>query len=75
MHCFGSRLKSYLVAVETCIRGMEDDKQIFHRVLKGGYGTEVMGKNYLANMGKTVAVKLGLENPEVHRTHFSALQR
>ena len=69
MHCFASRLKRYMVAVEASLRGMEDESALFHRVLKVGYGAAVMGKNYLANTGKMVAERLGLENPDRYTGH------
>ena len=55
--------------VETSLKGMEEHEPIFHRVLKGGYGKAMMGKNYLANTGKMVPEKLGLANPERYRGH------
>ena len=69
MHCIGSRLKRYMVAVEASLRGMEDDSPLFHRVLKAGYGSAPMGKNYLANTGKMVAERLGLKNPDRYTGH------
>ena len=49
---------------------MKEEDPIFHQVLKASYGSAVMGKNYLANTGKVVAVKLGLETPEKYTGHI-----
>ena len=64
LRCFASRVIAYLRAVERNLGAIGPKKPLFYRVLKNGYAKQAMGRNYMSDVGKEVAAKLGLEEPE-----------
>ncbi len=55
--------------LERSLPDIKPENELFHNALKAGYGKAVTVKNYIHKVGKTVAVALGLDEPEKYTGH------
>jgi hypothetical protein len=48
---------------------IKPDSELFHTCTKTGYSKQVMGKNFIHQIGKNVATELGLDDPAHYTGH------
>lgn len=63
--CFATPVVEYLKFLRECHSDIKSEDPLFYRALKSGrFSKNPLGQHTLANVGKEVAARLGLDNPE-----------
>ena len=68
--CFAQPIIEYKNLLHQCLPGLVPEDPLFFKPLKNGkFSRQVIGKNKLSDIGKEVAARLGLPNPETFTGH------
>ncbi len=67
--CFACRVMDYRHLLDRSLLVICKDDDVFHRSMRSGYSSQVMGKNKLAGIRKDVATEPGLEEAESFTSH------
>ena len=62
--CFGTCVKQYLQLLIKFVPGIKSEEEIFKTCRNKGVSSQPMGRNYLAQVGKNVASKKQMIEPE-----------
>ena len=68
--CFATPIIEYLNLLRESHPNLHAEDPLFYRALKNGkYSPQVVGQHKLADIGKVVASRLGLDNPKQYTGH------
>lgn len=68
--CFATPIIEYLELLKACHSDLKPEDPLFYKALKNGqYSSKVVGQHKLADIGKEVAARLGLDKPGSYTGH------
>ena len=68
--CFARPILEYKKLLQLSLPDLRDEDPLFFKPLKNGkFSRQVIGKHKLSDIGKEVAARLGLPNPETYTGH------